>query len=140
MIGDFLHRLARDVGQRGIRRGGDLLQQQLLPVREQELARDGLREIAVGLLDQKTVLEIEHVAKEREFVRVTPLAFRRARDAQEMRRLTDQIEPDIGERQIDLQHRRMPAPLRQPLTEDQRVVAEADGVVEPLTLIRHGRA
>ena len=47
---------------------------------------------------------------------------------QEQIRLPHQIERDIGEREIDLQHRRMAAPLAQPLAEDEAVVAESKGL------------
>ena len=50
--------------------------------------------------------------------------------AQEMRRLADQVEADVGERQVDFQHRRMAAPLRQPLAEDQASSPSRSGVVE----------
>ena len=45
-------------------------------------------------------------------------------------RLADQVERDVGERQVLLEDRAVPAPLRQALAEDQRVVGEAEDVVE----------
>ena len=80
-----------------------MAEQHLLPGREQELPRHGLREIAVGLLDQPAIAEIEHVAAEGERVAVAALALRAAPAAfEEMRRLPDQIEAHIGEAEIDL--------------------------------------
>ena len=130
MIGDFLHRFLRDRGELRIGRVAHFAQQQFLPVGEQELPRDGLGEIAVRLLDQKAVAEIEHVAMKGERIGIAAFAFRLARNAEEMRRLPDEIEPDIGERQIDLQHRRMAAPFGQALAEDQRVVAQPERMME----------
>ncbi len=141
MIGDFLHALLRDSGQLRIRRTAHFAQQQLVPVREQNLSGNGLREIAVRLFDQKAVVEIEHVAAKGQRIGIAAFAFRVGRHAQEVRRLPDQVETDIGERQIDLQHRRMTAPFRKTLAEDECVIAQTNGMVKALvTHVRHGRA
>jgi hypothetical protein len=58
------------------------------------------------------------------------MAFRLARDAQEMRSLPEKVEADIGERKIDLQHRRMTAPFRKTLAEDEGIVTQPDRVKE----------
>ena len=42
--------------------------------------------------------------------------------------LTRQIEADIGERHVLFQHRRVAAPLRQPVSQNQRVVGAAQRV------------
>ena len=44
--------------------------------------------------------------------------------------LADQIERDIGEREILFQDRAVPAPFGQALAEDQRAVGETENVVE----------
>ena len=81
------------------------------------------REVAVGLLDQQAIAEIEHVAVESQLVAV-------ARLFEQMRRLPDQVERQVRKAEIDLQHRPMPAPFAQALAEDQRVIAEAQQIVE----------
>src|SRR5690606_37898575 len=82
-------------------------------------------EIAIGLLDQQAILEVQHVAAEGERVGVPALSFRFGGDGEEMRRLPDQIERDVGEAEIDLDAGRVTAPLAKPLAEDQTVVAKA---------------
>ncbi len=49
--------------------------------------------------------------------------------SQQMRRLPDQVERQVREAEIDLQHRRMAAPFAQALAEDQRVVAEPKQII-----------
>src|SRR3982750_3143922 len=44
--------------------------------------------------------------------------------------LSDQVQGNIGKRQILFQHRSMPAPFGQTLSEDQRVVGDAQEIVE----------
>jgi len=52
-------------------------------------------------------------------------------------RLSEQVERGVGQRDVLLDHRAVAAPLRQPLSEDQRAVAEAKHVLE---VGRTGRA
>ena len=103
----------------------EALQQQVLPGRIKQLPHHRPREVAVGLLDQQAVAEIEHVAVEREAVAV--LVPRRL--VEQQRRLPDQVEREIGETEIDLDRRRMAAPFAEPLPEDQRIVAEPKQVI-----------
>jgi hypothetical protein len=99
-------------------------------VREQELPRDRLCEIAVRLLDQQAIGEIHHVAAEGESVAVAALVFDGAGEAEEMRRLADLIQRHVRQRKIDFQSRRVTAPFAQPLTEDERIVAKAKRIRE----------
>ena len=101
----------------------------VLPGREQQLPRHGPREIAIGLLDQPAILVIEHVAVERQLVGVAGFA-------QEMRRLPDQVEREIGEAEIDLERRRMAAPFAQALPEHQRIVAQPLAIIGARRLMR----
>ena len=80
VIGDFLDRLVREFGEEVVARLRQPLQQQVLPGRVEQVPRDGLREVAIGLLDQQAIPEIEHVAVEGELVAV-------ARFAEQQRRL-----------------------------------------------------
>ena len=116
-----------------------MAEQHLLPGREQELPRHGLGEIAIGLLDQQAIAEIEHVAMEGERVAVPAPALRPRRPHEEMGRLADQIEAHIGEAEIDLDARRMAAPFAEPLPEDQAVVAEPQQRLEQHLVVRNRR-
>ena len=62
-----------------------------------------------------------------------------ARFAEEMRRLPDQVERQVGEAEVDLEHRRMPAPFAQPLAEDQRIVAEPQAIIGARRIMLAGR-
>jgi hypothetical protein len=141
MIRDFLHRLGRDGRDQLVLRSGEPLQQHLLPGREQELPRHGLGEIAVRLLDKPAIAEIEHVPPERKRIPVASPPFHLTRIIQEVRSLPDQVEGHIGEAQINLDRRRMPAPFRKPLAQDQAVVAEPQRIFEQreIRLLRRGR-
>ena len=70
MVGDFLDRLVRELAQELVARLRQPLKQHVLPGRVKQLPGDGLREVAIGLLDQQAILEVEHVAVERELVAV----------------------------------------------------------------------
>ncbi len=61
------------------------------------MPRDGLCKIAVRLLDQKTIGEIQNVAMEGKLVGVAAGALKLARKAKQIRGLTYEIERDIGE-------------------------------------------
>jgi hypothetical protein len=49
---------------------------------------------------------------------------------QQQPRLSDQVERDVGERDVLLDHRAVAAPLRQPLAEDQRGVGQPQHILE----------
>ena len=66
MVSDFLDRLGREFAQESVARLGQPLQQQMLPGREQQLPGNRPAEVAVRLLDQQAIAEIEHVAVEGE--------------------------------------------------------------------------
>src|SRR3546814_7704042 len=103
---------------------------QLLLGREEELPRHRLGEIAVGLLDEQAVAVIEHVAMEGEPVAVAVPPFDFAGVVQEVRRLADEVERDVGKAEVDLDRRRMTTPFAEALAEEQAVVAEAEEIVD----------
>ena len=76
-------------------------------------------EIAVRLLDQQQIAILPDVAQIGELVLVVALALDLGGVAIELARLADQVEAHIGERHILFQHRRVAAPFRQPVPEDQ---------------------
>jgi hypothetical protein len=94
------------------------------------LPNDRRREIAVRLLEQQQVAKLRRIAAVGERVLVAALAFERTGIVVERSRLADQVEPDIGERQFLFQQRRVPAPFRQAMAEDQRIIGEPQRVVE----------
>ena len=67
---------------------------------------------------------------EGELVGVAARAFKFAGVAQQERRLAQEVEAEVGQRQVDLQRRGVTAPFAEPLAEDQGVVAETKGVGE----------
>ena len=75
-----------------------------------------------GYWDLYWQLEVEDVAVECEFVGVSGLP-------EEVRCLPDQVEREIGEAEVDLEHRRVSAPFTQALAEDQRIVAEPLAII-----------
>jgi hypothetical protein len=90
----------------------------------------GPAEVAVRLLDQQQVAEAAGVAQEGEVVGAASLAFQLAGESQPQLGLADQVQRHVGERDVLLQHRRVAAPLRHPVAEDQAVVAEPERVFE----------
>ena len=70
------------------------------------------------------------VAQVGKVVLAAPLALDLAGIGVEQPRLADQVERQVGERDVLLQHGRPPRPLRQPMPEHQRVVGEGHDIVE----------
>ena len=121
VIGDFLHRLVRELDQEAVARLRQPLQQHVLPGRIEQVPRDRLGEVAVRLLDQQAIAEVEHVPVKRELIAITGFA-------EQQSRLADQVQRKVGETDVHLEHRAVPAPFAQALPEDERVVAEAQEV------------
>jgi hypothetical protein len=65
-----------------------------------------------------------------ELVAIASPALHLAGIAEKVSRLADEVERQVGEAEIDLDRRRVPAPLRQALTEDEAVVAEPKRIFE----------
>ena len=105
-VGGRGHRAPPRVGERGV----------------EQLADDGVREIAIRLLDQQHVAPQPDVAEVGEIVLVVARPLRLGGERVERPGLADQVEADIGQRQLLLEHRRMPGPFRQPVPQHQRVV------------------
>ena len=93
---------------------------------EQELTHDGRREVAVRLLDEQAVPVLAGVAQIGEIVLAQRPARERRRVVVQRARLADEVEPDIGERDVLLQRRGVAAPFGQPVPEHQRVVRPAE--------------
>ena len=107
-----------------------MLEQFQLPCIDEKLADDGVTEINVRLLDQAKIAELGRVTKEGKIVLSAPLSLDTARIRQQVPRLTDEIEADVGERQILLQRRRVSYPFTQTLGEDEACVTELKRVAK----------
>ena len=110
-----------------------------MPGVEQELPHQRVAEVAVRPLDQQQVAEVPGVAQIGEVVGGAPLALDLGGEAQPHLRLADQVERDVGERDVLLQHRRVAAPFGDAVAEDQRGVADAQQVLEEGLLVGVGR-
>src|SRR5690606_33138417 len=101
----------------------------------EQMPHDGLREVTIRLLDQQHVTPVRRVAKIGERVLVASrLSGVAALDLPGIgvggSRLADQVEREIAEREILLEHRRVADPFRYAMTEDQRVIGEPQRVDE----------
>ena len=86
------------------------------------------REVAVRPLDELQVAEVALVAQVGEVVLGAAGALDLAGVGQQGARLAEQVERDVGQRDVLLELRRAGDPLAEPLGEDERVVAEPEGV------------
>ena len=130
MIGDLLDGLGGDRGEARIRRARHRLPEGVHEGRQQELAQDGHGEIAVRPLDHQEVAVGGDVAQISERILVASFALDLARIGVKGASLADQVERDIGERQLLLEHRRVAAPFGQAMAVDQRRIGEAQRVDE----------
>jgi len=89
----------------------------------EELANHGVCEVAVWLLDEQAVPPRPLGAEIGQLV--LGLARGRADLLIQRPRQPDLVEPDIGERQVFLGRRRVAAPLREAVAQDQRVIGPA---------------
>src|SRR5207253_11128155 len=96
VIGDFLRGLRGDSREARVARALERVESELVPRIEQELPRDRIGEVAVGLLGDEEVAEFAAVAQERELVLVATLAREPRLDLARVRephpRLAKQIE------------------------------------------------
>src|SRR5689334_14157769 len=78
---------------------------------EQKIAYDGVSEVDVGQLDQSDVAILVFASEECQLILIAALTLDCPRMGEEQARLPDEIERDVGEREILFQHRRVPAPF-----------------------------
>src|SRR3954447_5836837 len=74
VVGHFLHRLVREFAEEAVARLLQTLEQHVLPRRIKEVARDCLRKVTVGLLDQQAIAKIQDIAVKGELVAIARLA------------------------------------------------------------------
>lgn len=92
-----------------------------MPDIDKKLASKGVGKVAVGLLRQQQIAKLTLVAAKGGVFIAAASQF--SGIAEEIARLPQQVETDIGQRQIDLQLRRVAAPLAQTLGQHQAVIA-----------------
>ncbi len=100
---DVAHAFGGDLGQALVLRSRQGFEEQDLPVGREELARQGLGEITVLLLDQLAVMEFRRLAAKGEGIGVAAAVLYLRRQVEEIGRLADQVERQVGQAEIDLQ-------------------------------------
>lgn len=135
----LLQRLGGDGGDLRIAAAAQRLVQLYVVGIEQELTHQRVVETAVRLLRQQQVMKLAFVAAEGQAVFAAGRAGQFGGITQKVARLAEQIEPDVGQRQIDFQLGRVAAPGAQALGEDQRRVALAEQIADARIVNRHGR-
>ena len=130
VVGDLLGGLGGDLGDAGVGGGGQRLQELVVQGVEQELAHQRLAEVAVRALDEEDVAEVPGVAQVGEVVGAAALALDLGGEAEPELGLADQVERDVGERDVLLERRGVAAPFRDAVAEDQGVVAGAEQELE----------
>ena len=141
MVADLLARLGRDRRDALVHRPRERAEQHQVPLVEQELARHGVRVVPVGLFDEQQVAELAAIAQERELVlaparrRVACLDFLCVREPHPA--LPQQVQPDVGERDVLLQRRTLADPLAEALRKNDPVVGQPQHVVEKLGIVVH---
>src|SRR5262249_18595561 len=111
MIGDFLHGLRGDLREACLPRCCQRGEIELLEVVEQQLPRNRLREITVSLFNQQAIAEIHDVAPKRQLIGIAAIALEVGSKSEKMRGLSDQIERNVRQRQVDFKRWRVPAPF-----------------------------
>src|SRR5215472_11839539 len=110
---------------------------------EVELPRHRVGVIAVRPLNQQQIAELAGIAEEGERVlaalNIGEPCLHLARVRIPEARLAEQVEPDVGERDVLLQYRPVPDPLAESLRQHEWTVAESQEIVEELTVAAHVR-
>ena len=108
----------------------ELLQHQHVPRVEEKLTNDGGSEITVRPLDELRVAELDGVTEIGERIFAPPFPFDLPRELEQGRRLANEVECDVRERDVFLENRRVPAPLGESMAEDEPVIRESKQVFE----------
>ena len=125
MISHLARRAGRDSGGLGIVRAGEPLIERRGVGGEEEMARHGVGEIAVRLLDDQRVAVVRLGPPEGERRLVAPVALELAGARIEGARLADQVEAKIRHCDVFLERRRARQPFAHPVAEHERRIAEA---------------
>ncbi len=119
VVRGLLDGLGRQRGERAVA-DGQFRVQLVLVEGEVELARDGVGEVPVGLLDQLEVAEGPLLAQEGQLVLV-------ACQGQQDAGLAEEVERDVREGDLLLQDGGVTRPLAEAVGEDQGVVPQREG-------------
>ncbi len=125
MIGDLLGRFFGDRGGAIVLRFLERGEHEMVPAVVKPLAHRRPAEIAIGRFDEQHVLEVAPVAQESQIVGRAACSLKLTGIAEPQFSLADQVERDVGERDILFERGGMAAPRGIALREDQRVVAHA---------------
>ena len=138
VVGELLDGLGGDGREHGVDAVDEPLHDRQAPRGEHQQPRDRHREVAVVGLDEPHVAELTGLTEEGQRVlgrHRRPLGQRRddgriggRRTGEQQTRLAEQVERDVGQRDVLLEVGRAAAPLRQPVGVDERVVAEHQAV------------
>jgi hypothetical protein len=130
VIGGFLLRFRGDGGQALVAQPHGGRPERLHEGGVKEGARDGDGEIAVRQFEQQQVGIGARVAQIGEIVLAAPGILHHGRVLVERARLPDIVERQIGERDVLLQRGRVPAPFRQAMADDERIVGKPQQVLK----------
>src|SRR5688500_1539670 len=126
MVSLLLHRLGGKLGDSDVAALLQGVHQVHAECVEEKLPRDREREITARELDELNVAELNLLAKKRELVRGAAVPLRFRRQLKGAVRLPQEIERDVGQRDVFLEDGPVTAPLRKTVTENQPVVAEPE--------------
>ena len=130
--------LPASAGQGRVGRGQQRRVELVLVGGEDQLTGHGDGEVAVLDLHQVHVAELPLVPQEGQVVLVAAGSLHLAGVAEQRAGLAEQVEGDVGQRDVLLDLRCAGDPLPQPLRQDQRVVTEPEHVVGQSGPVRCG--
>ena len=96
-----------------------------------------MAEIAIGQFHQRGVQELGCLAPVREGILVAAQSLKLAGVGVEETRLAEQVECNIGHRDVFFDDRPMAAPLRQALREDQRAIRDPQQIGQVVRAQQH---
>ena len=96
---------------------------------EEKLPHDGERVVPIGKFDQMSVAIVDRLTEIREIILASSLSFDLPSELEKERRLADQVESDVRERDVLFENRSVPTPLRKSMAEYKAVVTEAEEIL-----------
>jgi hypothetical protein len=132
VIPHFLVPLARNSGDLRVPALLKLLQLVNTERVEQKLSYDRYRKISNRQLDDLKIPIVDRFTEVSQRVFVAIFAFSFAGNMQIETCLTDQIERDVGESNVFLENRRVPAPFRQAMSKNETIIAKPEEILEEI--------
>jgi hypothetical protein len=130
VISRFLVRLGGNARQIGMRAMLQLVEDERGMDRYQALPYHSEGEIALRKFHDERIPVVDRLAEVRQSVLVTPLPFHLAGQVEEVVGLADEVERDVGERDVFLENGGMSTPFGEPVAEDEAVVTQPQEVLE----------